>query len=265
MQGFLNCVILTPTSPLHTFLLHWPNLLTVGTDADVELAVSCAKKAFESWSKLPGGAACDLSVSLVSLIGWCVGLCFSPVPSLIPLFLPPCPSLYSLLSLLLHSPSFSLPTCPSPPTPSILQCPTPLLTGHVRARHLYSVARHVQKHMRLLSVLESMDNGKPIRESRDCDIPLVARHLYHHSGWAQLMEEEMSGWGPVGVVGAIVPWNFPLMLLSWKVILHPRLFLVDMATIFYCICCNTTSGQSLLNSYNKVEEMCITVSTGVEL
>lgn len=56
------------------------------------------------------------------------------------------------------------------------------LPGHVRARHLYSVARHVQKHARLLSVLESMDNGKSIRESRDCDIPLVARHLYHHAG-----------------------------------------------------------------------------------
>ena len=91
------------------------------------------------------------------------------------------------------------------------------LIGHVRARHIYSIARHVQKHMRLISVLESMDNGKPIRESRDCDIPLVARHLYHHSGWAQLMEEEMKDWGPVGVIAAIVPWNFPLMLLSWKV------------------------------------------------
>ena len=56
------------------------------------------------------------------------------------------------------------------------------LPGHVRARHLYSIARHIQKHARLVSVLESMDNGKSIRESRDCDIPLVIRHLYHHAG-----------------------------------------------------------------------------------
>ena len=91
------------------------------------------------------------------------------------------------------------------------------LPPHVRARHLYSVARHIQKHARLISVVESLDNGKPIRESRDVDIPLVARHLYHHAGWAQLMDEEMKNWAPIGVVCAIVPWNFPLMLLSWKV------------------------------------------------
>lgn len=67
------------------------------------------------------------------------------------------------------------------------------LPGHVRARHLYSVARHVQKHARLLAVLGSLDNGKPIREMRDCDIPNVVRHLYHHSGWAQLMDTKMRG------------------------------------------------------------------------
>nr|XP_014344265.1 PREDICTED: aldehyde dehydrogenase family 16 member A1 [Latimeria chalumnae] len=91
------------------------------------------------------------------------------------------------------------------------------LPCHVRARHLYSVARNIQKHQRLLSVVESLDNGKPIRESRDCDLPLVVRHFYHHAGWAELMEEEMEGWKPLGVVGAIVPWNFPLMLLTWKI------------------------------------------------
>ncbi|ESO93323.1 hypothetical protein LOTGIDRAFT_216152 [Lottia gigantea] len=91
------------------------------------------------------------------------------------------------------------------------------LSPHVRARHLYSIARHVQKHQRLVSVIESMDNGKPIRETRDADIPLVVRHFYHHAGWAQLMETEMRGWKPIGVVGAIVPWNFPLMLLTWKI------------------------------------------------
>jgi len=90
------------------------------------------------------------------------------------------------------------------------------LPGHVRARHLYAVARHVQKHQRLISVIESLDNGKSIRESRDADIPLVVRHFYHHAGWAQLMDTEMREWKSVGVVGAIVPWNFPLMLLTWK-------------------------------------------------
>src|SRR5882762_473592 len=89
--------------------------------------------------------------------------------------------------------------------------------GHVRARYLYALARQVQKHSRLFAVLESLDNGKPIRESRDLDIPLVARHFAYHAGWAQLMAEELPGYGPVGVVGQIIPWNFPLLMLSWKV------------------------------------------------
>jgi len=88
---------------------------------------------------------------------------------------------------------------------------------HVRARHLYALARRIQKHARLFAVLESLDNGKPIRESRDLDIPLVARHFYHHAGWAQLMEEELPGQVPVGVVGQIIPWNFPLLMLAWKI------------------------------------------------
>lgn len=67
------------------------------------------------------------------------------------------------------------------------------LPGHVRARYLYSIARHVQKHARLIAVLESMDNGKPIRETRDADVQIVVRHLYHHAGWAQLMDTEMRG------------------------------------------------------------------------
>jgi aldehyde dehydrogenase (NAD+) len=66
-------------------------------------------------------------------------------------------------------------------------------------------------------VLETLDNGKPIRESRDIDVPLVARHFYHHAGWAQLMAEELPGRVPVGVVGQIIPWNFPLLMLAWKV------------------------------------------------
>src|SRR5438132_5779187 len=91
------------------------------------------------------------------------------------------------------------------------------LTPHARARHLYALARGVQKHSRLLAVLESMDNGKSIRETRDIDIPLVARHFYHHAGWAQLLDSEFAGYEAIGVVGQIIPWNFPLLMLAWKV------------------------------------------------
>ena len=91
------------------------------------------------------------------------------------------------------------------------------LSGHARARHIYSIARHVQKHSRLISVIEALDNGKTIRETRDADIPVVIRHLYHYAGWAELMDTEMPDWKSIGVIGAIVPWNFPLMLLTWKV------------------------------------------------
>ena len=91
------------------------------------------------------------------------------------------------------------------------------LGGHGRARHLYALARLVQKHARLLAVLETMDNGKPIRETRDIDVPLVARHFYHHAGWAQLQETELAGYEPLGVVGQVIPWNFPLLMLAWKI------------------------------------------------
>jgi aldehyde dehydrogenase (NAD+) len=89
--------------------------------------------------------------------------------------------------------------------------------GHVRARHLYALARAVQRHARLLAVLESLDNGKTIRETRDLDIPLVARHFYYHAGWAQLADTELRDYQPVGVVGQIIPWNFPLLMLAWKI------------------------------------------------
>jgi len=91
------------------------------------------------------------------------------------------------------------------------------LGSHGRARHIYALARHVQKNARLLAVLETLDNGKPIRETRDIDVPLVARHFYYHAGWAQLMERELPGYVPVGVAGQIIPWNFPLLMLAWKI------------------------------------------------
>ena len=91
------------------------------------------------------------------------------------------------------------------------------LTPHERARHLYALARMIQRNSRLFAVLESMDNGKPIRETRDLDIPLVARHFYHHAGWAQLRDAEFPGYDAVGVIGQIIPWNFPLLMLAWKV------------------------------------------------
>ncbi len=120
------------------------------------------------------------------------------------------------------------------------------LTPHARARYLYALARQVQKHSRWLAVLETLDNGKPIRESRDIDIPLVARHFYHHAGWAQLLEQEFPGYIACGVVGQIIPWNFPLLMLAWKiapalatgntVVLKPAEFTPLTALAFAQIC-----------------------------
>ena len=131
------------------------------------------------------------------------------------------------------------------------------LSGHARARHLYALARAVQKHSRLLAVLESLDNGKSIRETRDLDIPLVARHFYHHAGWAQLLESEFPGYGPVGVVGQIIPWNFPLLMLAWKiapalaagntVVLKPAEFTPLTALCFAELAANTGLPPGVLN------------------
>jgi aldehyde dehydrogenase (NAD+) len=120
------------------------------------------------------------------------------------------------------------------------------LTPHSRARYLYAMARLVQKHSRRLAVLETLDNGKPIRESRDIDIPLVARHFYHHAGWAQLLDQEFPGYEACGVVGQVIPWNFPLLMLAWKiapalatgntVVLKPAEFTPITALAFAEIC-----------------------------
>ena len=131
------------------------------------------------------------------------------------------------------------------------------LGGHGRARYLYALARQVQKHSRLFAVLESLDNGKPIRESRYIDIPLVARHFYYHAGWAQLMERVFPGYGPVGVIGQIIPWNFPLLMLSWKiapalamgntVVLKPAEFTSLTALLFADICAETGLPPGVVN------------------
>ena len=81
------------------------------------------------------------------------------------------------------------------------------LGGHGRAKIMYALARLLQKHSRLFAVLETLDNGKTIRETRDADLPLAARHFYHHAGWAQLQSEEFADYRAVGVVGQIVPWT----------------------------------------------------------
>ncbi len=160
------------------------------------------------------------------------------------------------------------------------------LAGHARARYLYAIARLIQKRERFLSVLESMDNGKPIRESRDIDIPLVARHFYHHAGWAELMASQFKGYGPIGVCGQIIPWNFPLLMLAWKIapalaagntiVLKPAEFtpLTALAFAEICreaglpagvvniVCGDGATGAHLVN-HNGVDKIAFTGSTEV--
>jgi aldehyde dehydrogenase (NAD+) len=131
------------------------------------------------------------------------------------------------------------------------------LSPFERSKHLYALARHVQKRERFLSVLETIDNGKPIRESRDIDIPLVARHFYHHAGWASLIDSEFPGTRPVGVCGQIIPWNFPLLMLAWKiapalaagntVVLKPAEFTPLTALAFAAICVETGLPAGVVN------------------
>jgi aldehyde dehydrogenase (NAD+) len=132
-----------------------------------------------------------------------------------------------------------------------------VLTPHARARYLYALARQVQKHSRWLAVLETLDNGKPIRESRDIDIPLVARHFYYHAGYAQLLEQEFPGHTACGVVGQIIPWNFPLLMLAWKiapalatgntVVLKPAEFTPLTALAFAQICQEVALPAGVVN------------------
>ena len=119
-------------------------------------------------------------------------------------------------------------------------------SGYDRAKVLYAIGRAMQRHQRLFAVLESIDNGKPIRESRDIDVPLAIRHFIHHAGWAQALDREFPDHKPVGVVGQIIPWNFPLLMLAWKiapalaagctVVLKPAEFTPLTAILFAEIC-----------------------------
>jgi aldehyde dehydrogenase (NAD+) len=131
------------------------------------------------------------------------------------------------------------------------------LGGAGRARYLYALARLLQKHARLFAVLETLDNGKPIRESRDLDIPLAQRHFYHHAGMAQLMEEALPGREPLGVCGQIIPWNFPLLMLAWKVapalatgntvVLKPAEYTSLTALLFADICIQAGLPHGVVN------------------
>ena len=131
------------------------------------------------------------------------------------------------------------------------------LSGHARAKYLYAIARLVQKHSRLLAVIESLDNGKPIRETRDIDVPLVARHFYYHAGMAQLMASELPDREALGVAGQIIPWNFPLLMLAWKiapaiamgnsVVLKPAEFTSLSAMVFAEICIEAGLPAGVVN------------------
>lgn len=159
--------------------------------------------------------------------------------------------------------------------------------GFERAKYLYAIARQIQKHSRLFAVLETLDNGKPIRETRDIDIPIVARHFYHHAGWAKLMSIKLRDYKEVGVIGQIIPWNFPLMMLAWKVapalamgntvVLKPAELTSLTALLFAEICekiglpkgvfnivtgKGTVAGMALIN-HKDIHKVAFTGSTSV--
>ena len=131
------------------------------------------------------------------------------------------------------------------------------LGGPGRARYLYAIARLLQKHSRLFAVLETLDNGKPIREARDIDIPLAQRHFYYHAGMAQLMESELPNAEALGVCGQIIPWNFPLLMLAWKVapaiamgntvVLKPAEYTSLTALLFADICRQAGLPKGVVN------------------
>jgi aldehyde dehydrogenase (NAD+) len=158
--------------------------------------------------------------------------------------------------------------------------------GPARAKVLYALARLIQKNARLFAVLETLDNGKPIRETRDIDVPLVVRHFYYHAGWAQLMAREFPDHEPVGVAGQVIPWNFPLLMLAWKiapalamgncVVLKPAEYTSLTALLFAEICIeagvpkgvvNIVTGDgktgALITEHADIDKVAFTGSTAV--
>ncbi|MGB5865864.1 MAG: aldehyde dehydrogenase family protein [Sulfitobacter sp.] len=157
--------------------------------------------------------------------------------------------------------------------------------GPARARVLYALARLLQKHSRLFAVLESLDNGKPIREARDIDIPLAQRHFYYHAGMAQLMQSERPNERALGVCGQIIPWNFPLLMLAWKIapalamgntiVLKPAEYTSLTALLFADICTQAGVPDGVVNIVTgdgdvgemiveaKVDKIAFTGSTAV--
>src|SRR6056297_1471895 len=122
------------------------------------------------------------------------------------------------------------------------------LTGKERGKYIYRIARMIQEHAKDLAIIESMDGGKPIRESRDVDVPLAAAYFFYYAGWADKLDYAFPGRKaePVGVCGQIIPWNFPLLMLSWKiapalaagntVVLKPAEYTSLTALLFADIC-----------------------------
>jgi aldehyde dehydrogenase (NAD+) len=157
------------------------------------------------------------------------------------------------------------------------------LSPYKRSQYLYALARLVQKHSRFLAVLETIDNGKPIRETRDIDIPLVARHFYYHAGWAAKSQTNLD---PIGVIGQIIPWNFPILMLAWKiapaiacgntVVLKPAEYTSLTALFFSELCMKAkipngvinivtgdgSTGQHIVN-HPKIKKIAFTGSTNV--
>ncbi len=129
------------------------------------------------------------------------------------------------------------------------------LSSFDRSKYLYALARLIQKNSRFISVLETIDNGKPIRETRDIDIPLVARHFYYHAGWAARNTNNADN--SIGVVGQIIPWNFPLLMLAWKiapaialgntVVLKPAEYTSLTALYFAELCEKAKIPQGVIN------------------
>ena len=157
------------------------------------------------------------------------------------------------------------------------------LSPYKRSKYLYALARLIQKHSRFLAVLETIDNGKPIRETRDIDIPLVARHFYYHAGWAA---KSQSNFESIGVVGQIIPWNFPMLMLAWKiapaiacgntVVLKPAEYTSLTALYFAELCIKAKIPNGVINiitgdgstgefitSHPKINKIAFTGSTEV--